>query len=124
VEERTREDFEQAKSKVRDKDTLEAIKILFHNKAYIYYACIVSLGRDKVSDKAIAECVQEPMSELIAGSGKAKEYSKNPNAETCETKARLVKAEADFPPYGFLAGDDVHLFDFKAMRTCLTPGKD
>ena len=122
VEDRTRQDFEQAKDKLsrRDKDTIDAVKILFYNKAYIYYACIVSIGREKFSDKAIAECVQEPMKELIAGSRNAKEYSKNPKAEKCETNARPAKEEADVPPYAFLAGDDVHLYDFKAMRTCLT----
>ena len=122
VEDFTRQDFEEAKNKVsqRDKDATEAIKILFYNKAYIYYACIVSIGREKFSDKAIAECVQQPMKELIAGSRNAKEYSKNPKAEKCETNARLAKEEADFPPYAFLAGDDVHLYDFNAMRTCLT----
>ena len=79
VEDRTRQDFEEAKNKVsqRDKDAMDAIKILFYNKAYIYYACIVSIGREKFSDKTIAECVQEPMKELIAGSRNAKEYSKN-----------------------------------------------
>jgi hypothetical protein len=122
VEDRTRQDFEEAKSKIsqRDKDAMEAIKMLFYNKAYIYYACLVSIGREKFSDKAVAECVQEPMKELIAGSRNAREYSKNPKAETCETKARLAKEEADFPPYAFLAGDDVHLFDFRAMRICLS----
>ena len=41
VEDRTRQDFEEAKNKVsqRDKDAMDAIKILFYNKAYIYYAC-------------------------------------------------------------------------------------
>ena len=122
VEDRTRQDFEEAKNKVsqRDKDAMDAIKILFYNKAYIYYACIVSIGREKFSDKAIAECVQQPMKELIAGSRNAKEYSKKPKAETCQANARLAKEEADFPPYAFLAGDDVHLFDFRAMRICLT----
>ena len=120
VEERTREDFEQLKNKQRDKDAVDAIKMLFYNKAYIYYACLVSIGREKFSDKAVAECVQEPMKELIAGSRNPREYSKNPKAETCETKARLAKEEAGFPPYAFLAGDDVHLFDFRTMRICLT----
>ena len=122
VEDRTRQDFEQAKNKVsqRDKDAIDAIKILFYNKAYIYYACLVSIGREKFSDKAVAQCVQEPMTELMAGLSKAKDYSSNPKAAACETKARLVKEEADFPPYDFLAGDDVHLLDFKTMRTCLT----
>ena len=120
VEERTREDFEQLKNKQRDKDVIDAIKILFYNKAYIYYACIVSIGREKFSDKAIADCAREPMAELMAGSKNAREQSKNPNALKCETSARLAKEEADFPPYAFLAGDDVHLYDFKAMRTCLT----
>ena len=122
VEERTRPDFEQARDKLsrRDKDTVDAVKLLFYNKAYIYYACIVSLGREKFSDKAMAECVQEPMKELMAGLNRAKEDSRNPKAEKCEAKARLVKAEKDFPPYAFLAGDDVQLFDFKAMRICLT----
>ena len=122
VEDFTRQDFEEAKNKIsqRDKDATEAIKILFYNKAYIYYACLVSIGREKFSDKAVAECVQEPMKELIAGSRNAKEYSKKPKAETCQANARLAKEEADFPPYAFLAGDDVHLYDFKAMRTCLT----
>ena len=122
VEGLTKEDFEQARSKIsqRDKDAVDAIKMLFYNKAYIYYACLVSIGREKFSDSAVAECAQEPMTELIAGFNKAKEHSKNPKAQTCETKARLVKEEADFPPYAFLAGDDVHLYDFKAMRTFLT----
>ena len=120
VEERSREDFEQLKNKQRDKDAIDAIKMLLYNKAYIYYACLVSIGREKFSDKAVAECVQEPMTELMAGLSKAKDYSGNPKAAACETKARLVKEEADFPPYDFLAGDDVHLLDFKAMRTCLT----
>jgi hypothetical protein len=120
VEDRTRQDFEQLKNKQRDKDAIDALKMLFYNKAYIYYACLVSIGREKFSDKAVAECVQEPMTELLAGLNKAKEYSKNPKAEKCETSARLVKEEADFPPYDFLAGDDVHLIDFRAMRTCLT----
>lgn len=61
VEERTREDFEQIKNKQRDKDAIDAIKMLFYNKAYIYYACIVSVGREKFSDKAIADCAREPM---------------------------------------------------------------
>ena len=122
VEDRTREDFEQAKSKVSqsNKDAMDALKMLFYNKAYIYYACIVSLGREKFSDKAMGECVQEPMKELMAGLKRAKEDSRNPKAPTCEAKARLVKEEKDFPPYAFLAGDDVQLFDFKAMRICLT----
>ena len=120
VEERTREDFEQIKNKQRDKDAIDAIKMLFYNKAYIYYACLVSIGREKFSDKAVAECAQEPMAELMAGFNKAKDYSSNPKATACETKARLAKEEADFPPYAFLAGDDVHLYDFKAMRMCLT----
>ena len=122
VEDLTRQDFEEAKNKVsqRDKDAIDAIKMLFYNKAYIYYACLVSIGREKFSDKAVAQCVQEPMTELMAGLSKAKDYSSNPKAAACETKARLVKEEADFPPYAFLAGDDVHLYDFKAMRTCLT----
>jgi hypothetical protein len=29
----------------------------------------------------------------------------------------------DFPPYDFLAGDDVPLYDFKAIRICLTSRK-
>ena len=120
VEERTREDFEQLKNKQRDKDAVDAIKMLFYNKAYIYYACLVSIGREKFSDKAVAECAQEPMTELMAGFNKAKDYSGNRKAAACETKARLAKEEADFPPFAFLAGDDVHLYDFKAMRTCLT----
>lgn len=122
VEDRTRKDFEQAKNKLskRDKDTIDAVKTLFYNKAYIYYACIVSLGREKFSDKAMGECIQEPMKELMAGLNRAKEDSRNPKAPTCEAKARLVKEEKDFPPYAFLAGDDVQLFDFKAMRNCLT----
>lgn len=120
VEDLTRQDFEQLKNKQRDKDAIDAIKMLFYNKAYIYYACLVSIGREKFSDKAVAQCVQEPMTELMAGLSKAKDYSSNPKAETCETNARLAKEEADFPPYAFLAGDDVHLYDFKAMRTCLT----
>lgn len=126
VEDRTKEDFEQARSKVprRDKDMLDGVKILFYNKAYIYYACIISLGREKFSDKAVAECVREPMTELIAGFNKAKENARNPKAPTCETKARLARAEAEFPPYDFLAGDEVHLFDFKAMRICLTSRTD
>ena len=78
VEDRTRQDFEEAKNKVsqRDKDAMDAIKILFYNKAYIYYACIVSIGREKFSDKAIAECVQEPMKELIADPGTRKSIQK------------------------------------------------
>jgi hypothetical protein len=122
VEDRTRQDFEQARNKLskRAKDTIDAVKTLFYNKAYIYYACIVSLGREKFSDKAMGECVQEPMKELMAGLNRAKEDSRNPKAPTCEAKARLVKEEKDFPPYAFLAGDDVQLFDFKAMRICLT----
>jgi hypothetical protein len=122
VEDRTRQDFEQAKDKLsrRDKDTIDAVKTLFYNKAYIYYACIVSLGREKFSDNAMGECVQEPMKELMAGLNRAKEDSRNPKAPACEAKARLVKEEKDFPPYAFLAGDDVQLFDFKAMRICLT----
>ncbi len=120
VEDLTRQDFEQLKNKQRDKDAIDAIKMLFYNKAYIYYACLVSIGREKFSDKAVAQCVQEPMTELMAGLSKAKDYSSNPKAAACETKARLVKEEADFPPYAFLAGEDVHLYDFKAMRTCLT----
>ena len=120
VQERTREDFDQLKNKQRDKDAIDAIKMLLYNKAYIYYACLVSIGREKFSDKAVAECVQEPMTELMAGLSKAKDYSGNPKAAACETKARLTKEEGDFPPYDFLAGDDVHLLDFKAMRTCLT----
>src|SRR5262245_16446156 len=122
VEDRTRQDFEQAKSKLsrRDKDTIDAVKTLFYNKAYIYYACVVSIGREKFSDKAMAECVQEPMKELMAGLNRAKEESRNPKAEKCETSARLVKAEKDFPPYDFLAGEDVQLFDFKALRISLT----
>ncbi|MGB7858063.1 MAG: hypothetical protein WBL48_19440 [Pseudolabrys sp.] len=37
VEDRTRQDFEEAQNKVsqRDKDAMDAIKILFYNKAYI-----------------------------------------------------------------------------------------
>jgi hypothetical protein len=120
VEERTREDFEQLKNKQRDKDAVDAIKMLFYNKAYIYYACLVSIGREKFSDKAVADCAQEPMTELMAGFNNAKDYSNNPKTAACETKARLAKEEADFPPYAFLAGDDVHLYDFKVMRTCLT----
>jgi len=121
VEERTREDFDQfRKAKQRDRDTIEAVKILFYNKAYIYYACIVSLGREKFSDKAVAECAQEPMKELMAGLNRAKEDARNPKAAACEAKARLVKEEKEFPPYDFLAGEDIHLFDFRAMRTCLT----
>ena len=122
VEDRTRQDFEQARDKLsrRHKDTIDAVKILFYNKAYIYYACIVSLGREKFSDKAMGECVQEPMKELMAGLNRAKENSRNPKVSACEAKARLVKEEKDFPPYAFLAGDDVQLFDFKAMRICLT----
>lgn len=122
VEDRTKEDFEQAKSKIsqRDNDAMDALKTLFYNKASIYYACLVSVGREKFLDKAIAECGQEPMTELIAGFNKAKEYSKNPNVEKCETNARLAKEEADFPPYVLLAGDDVRLYDFEAMRICLT----
>jgi hypothetical protein len=122
VEDHTKTDFEELKSKIsqRDNDAMDALKMLFYNKAYIYYACIVSVGREKFSDKTIADCAREPMTELMAGFNKAKEYSKNPKAETCATKARLATAEADFPPYDFLAGDDVHLYDFKAMRTCLT----
>ena len=122
VEDLTRQDFEQLKDKLsgRDKDTIDAVKTLFYNKAYIYYACIVSLGREKFSDKAMGECVQEPMKELMAGLNRAKEDSRNPKAPACEAKARLVKEEKDFPPYAFLAGDDVQLFDFKAMRICLT----
>lgn len=60
VEERTRQDFEDAKNTLppqSDRDVIDAIKALFYNKAYIYYRCIVSLGREKISDKAIAECV-------------------------------------------------------------------
>jgi hypothetical protein len=122
VEDHTKADFEELKNKVsqRDNDAMDALKMLFYNKAYIYYACIVSLGREKFSDKAMGECVQEPMKELMAGLNRAKEDSRNPKAEKCEAKARLVKAEKDFPPYAFLAGDDVQLFDFKAMRICLT----
>lgn len=120
VEERTREDFEQIKNRQRDKNAIDAIKMLFYNKAYIYYACLISIGREKFSDKAVAECAQEPMTELLAGLSKAKDYSSNPKAAACETKARLVKEEADFPPYDFLAGDGVHLLDFKTIRTCLT----
>jgi len=123
VEDRTKEDYEQARSKIpqRDNDAMDALKMLFYNKAYIYYACLVSIGREKFSDKAIAECGQEPMTELIAGLNKAKEYSKNPNVEKCETNARLAKEEADLPPYALLtAGDDVRMYDFEAMRICLT----
>lgn len=120
VEDVTRQDLEQLKNKQRDKDALDAIKMLLYNKAYIYYACLVSIGREKFSDKAVGECVQEPMTELMAGLSKAKEYSGNPKAAACETKARLVNEEAEFPPYDFLAGEGVHLLDFKAMRTCLT----
>jgi len=120
VEDVTRQDLKQLKNKQRDKDALDAIKMLLYNKAYIYYACLVSISREKFSDKAVGECVQEPMTELMAGLSKAKEYSGNPKAAACETKARLAKEEAAFPPYDFLAGDGVHLFDFKAMRTCLT----
>jgi hypothetical protein len=121
VEERTREDFEQFKNqKQRDKDTMDAVKILFYNKAYIYYACLVSIGREKFSDKAVAECVQEPMKEMMAGLNRAKADSRNPKAAKCEASARLVKAEAEFPPYDFLAGDDVQLYDFKALRICQT----
>ena len=120
VEDFTRPDFEQAKSRQRDKDAIDAIKMLFYNKAHIYYACLVSIGREKFSDNAVAECVREPMTELMAGLSRAKDYSSNPKAAACETKARLVKEEADFPPYDFLAGDGVHLLDFKTIRTCLT----
>ena len=63
---------------------------------------VVSIGREKFSDKAVAECAQEPMAELMAGFNKAKDYSSNPKATACETKARLAKEEADFPPYAFL----------------------
>ena len=122
VEDVARQDLEQLKNKQRDKGAIDAIKMLLYNKAYIYYACLVSIGREKFSDKAVAECVLEPMTELMAGLSKAKEYSGNPKAAACETKARLIKEEAEFPPYDFLAGDDVHLLDFKAMRTCLTAG--
>jgi hypothetical protein len=122
VEDHTKADFEELKAKVsqRDPDAMDALKMLFYNKAYIYYACIVAVGREKFSDQTIAECAREPMAELMAGFNKAKEYSKNPKAETCAMTARPAKAEADFPPYDFLAGGDVHLYDFKAMRTCLT----
>jgi hypothetical protein len=74
VEDHTRADFEELRNKVsqRDNDALDALKMLFYNKAYVYYACIVSVGREKFSDKAIADCAREPMTELMAGFNKAK----------------------------------------------------
>lgn len=60
------------------------------------------------------------MTELIAGTKNATEYLKNPKSGKCQTDARLAKEEKDFPSYDFLAGDGVDLYDFKAMRTCLT----
>src|SRR4029077_17716477 len=109
VEDFTRPDFEQAKSNQADKSASYTIKMLLYNKACIYYACLVLIGREKFSDRAVAECVREPMTEWMTGLSKAKDYTSNPKAAACETKARLVKEEADFPPYDFLAGDGVHL---------------
>jgi hypothetical protein len=73
----------------------------------------------KSSDKAIAECGQEP-TELIAGFNKAKEYAKNQKVEKCETNTRLAKEEADFPPTLYSPGTMCASNDFKAMRICLT----
>src|SRR4029078_3383258 len=50
----TRPDFEQAKSRQRDKDAIDAIKMLFYNKAHIYYACLVSTGRVKFWYNAVS----------------------------------------------------------------------
>jgi hypothetical protein len=33
-------------------------------------------------------------------------------------RARLFEAEIDFPPFDFLKGDDIGLFDFVKLNAC------
>ena len=102
--------------------------MLIYNKAYIYYSCIVSLGPAATTDEVISDCVNEPIAETIAANNFMTDYlpliERNPKALKCELKTRLFKAEVEFPPYNFLLGEGIHLYDFKEMRACLISSVD
>ena len=102
--------------------------MLAYNKAYIYYSCLLSLGPPATTEEAILDWVQNLIAEAVATNNLTIQYislfERNPKAVKCELKARLFKEELEFPPYDFLVGEGIYLYDHKVMRACLISSVD
>ena len=103
--------------------------MLYYNRAYIFFSCFLSLdpalalGDTAKTQQALSDCVREPLKEMTASLKLVTDYGplflRNPKAMKCELKARLFKAELEFPAYDFLASDKVYLYDHKTLGACL-----
>ena len=97
---------------------LSGVKSLVYNSAYARYRCMLENIR---SPDLAGECYRKAILELYASYKIFTEYTAQvaPRSKRCQLEARLFEAELEFPPYKFLEGEGMNLYDHGRMAACL-----
>lgn len=99
------------------RDATEGTKMLVYNKVYGTYACFVA----NTDEAAIAACNKNHMHEFrrFSGLGQYIGVIGIQRLGKCHMQSRLFDAEVEFPPYEFLKGKGVMLFDLAKFNNCV-----
>lgn len=104
---------------------IEGLKSLVYNKAFIYIQCYRRAPRGgdlNLSNRFFNDCVsdrQQAMQRVFNfASTKGLDRSVAPRVNQCMDQGRAKEAEADFPPFDFLIGPGLHLYDMKQVDDC------
>jgi hypothetical protein len=95
------------------------MKMIFYNRKYNEYLCVTTTLTGDT--EVFAQCING-RSAQIAKFIKMADYIPSldpPKANRCEVLSRMFEAEFEFPPFDYLKGERINLFDFEKFNECL-----
>lgn len=108
---------------------LIGFKTLSYNKANIHAECAGEVARSKTPtdtptdfEARYKRCLDPKLGELLINYKIESDYIgyfKDKGTVRCEIEARLFERERLLPPYDFLKGDGVALYDYRLLNQCL-----
>ena len=105
---------------------VEAIKSMYYNKAFIYVQCFQRAPTSQdpnLSALFMKDCIRDRLEALgrVYKFAHTKELERSTavsvNRSVNQAKAR--EAELDYPPFDFLVGPNMELFDMKQLDDCV-----
>jgi hypothetical protein len=129
------EEFKQAKKMASDyrlpsatdqnlADQIDAFKIMLYNKVYIHVQCAQLAPEGQNLSNFLKDCTHERLQALQRIFNQAAGFSEQKRSiarlvNACFEQARMTEAEDQFPPYDFLAGPGINLFNVKKLDSCI-----
>jgi hypothetical protein len=101
------------------KQQLDFMKVVLYNRSYGLAKCVVEHPDSSTEVNKCAASFLEDFQRfyLIVANFDAVPPKK---MAACFAKNRLLREERRYPPYQFLTGSHVHLYDLKKLNECLT----